>query len=503
MYEKTENVPSVRFYTGSVGKRTAAMFALAAWIASGAFALDPRKSLTQYSHTIWTQERGLPQDTIRAITQTKDGYLWLGTDEGLARFDGYEFVVFNKTNGDLPDNSITALAAANDGGLWIGTSNGLTQYRDGHFKTFTMKQGLPDAAITALHADHEGALWIVAGVYLSRYEDGQFTNFKPDIDIPVSSARAVYEDAHHDLWVAGFSRVVRRTHDTFVTVMQAQDLDGMVVLTMVGDRDGNIWIAGNKGIIRRSPAGAIQRYGMHEGLPDSVVRALWADRDGNIWAGTNNGMARLQGNRFVTSGQDDSEDAEGVRCLFEDREGDLWIGANGGLSRWRNDIFMVYGKREGLPSDSPNTVFQDRAGRVWVGFNDLGMMLFSGSRIPPVYLSRRSARQRRFSDSRRFEGRSADCHAFGCRADGGRKVPYLPPAGPAGAQGYFRRARGRAGSALAGDAGGTRRAPRQAVPERSRRRPAADRFRGHAFRGPGWSDLGRHLRQRTLARAGR
>jgi len=355
------------------------MFALAACMASGALALDPRKSLTQYSRTTWTQERGLPQDTIRAITQTKDGYLWLGTDEGLARFDGYEFVVFSKTNGDLPDNSITALAAANDGGLWIGTSNGLTQYRDGHFKTFTVKHGLPDEAITALHADHEGALWIVAGVYLSRYQDGKFTNFKPDTDIPVTSARAVCEDANHDLWVAGFSRVVRRTGGRFVTVMQTEDLEGMVVLAMVGDRDGNIWIAGNRGIIRRSADGTIQRYGMREGLPDSVVRALWADRDGNIWAGTNYGMARLQGSRFVTSGQGDSDDGDGVRCLFEDREGDLWIGSNDGLNRWRNDIFMVYGKREGLPSDAPNTVFQDRSGRVWVGFNDLGMMLFSGS----------------------------------------------------------------------------------------------------------------------------
>ena len=125
------------------------MAMLAAWLTSGALALDPRKSLTQYSRTIWTQESGLPQDTIRAIAQTKDGYLWLGTDEGLARFDGYEFAVFNKTNGDLPDNSITALAAANDGGLWIGTSNGLTEYREGRFRTLTVKQGLPDAAITA------------------------------------------------------------------------------------------------------------------------------------------------------------------------------------------------------------------------------------------------------------------------------------------------------------------------------------------------------------------
>ena len=216
-------------------------------------------------------------------------------------------------------------------------------------------------------------------VHKSRYQDGRFTNFKPDTDIPVTSARALCEDANGDLWVAGFSRVVRRTGGKFVTVMEAEALGGMVVLTMLADRGGNIWIAGNRGIIRRSASGALQKYGLREGLPDPSVRALWADRDGNLWAGTNNGMARLQGNRFVTSDQDNPEDGDGVRCLFEDREGDLWIGANGGLSRWRNDVFMVYGKPEGLPSDAPNAVFQDRAGRVWVGFNDLGIMLFSGS----------------------------------------------------------------------------------------------------------------------------
>ena len=110
--------------------------------------LDPRKSLTQYTRTSWTQEHGLPQDTIRAITQTPDGYLWLGTDEGLARFDGYEFAVFNKTRCDLPANSITALAAAEDGTLWIGTANGLTRYQEGGFRTYTVKDGLPDNAVT-------------------------------------------------------------------------------------------------------------------------------------------------------------------------------------------------------------------------------------------------------------------------------------------------------------------------------------------------------------------
>src|ERR1039458_3243585 len=98
------------------------------------WALNPRTSLTQYSRTVWNQTDGLPQDTIRAITQTADGYLWLGTDEGLARFDGYEFTTFDKRDGDLPSNSITALAATADGGLWIGTTSGLAEYRNTRFR---------------------------------------------------------------------------------------------------------------------------------------------------------------------------------------------------------------------------------------------------------------------------------------------------------------------------------------------------------------------------------
>src|SRR6476646_4124974 len=118
-----------------------------ALLVPSAFALNPAKSLTQYTRTVWTQEHGLPQDTIRAIAQTNDGYLWLGTDEGLARFDGYEFVVFNKDNRDLPSNSITALAAAPDGSLWIGTMGGLASYRGRHFRTYTTRDGLPDEGI--------------------------------------------------------------------------------------------------------------------------------------------------------------------------------------------------------------------------------------------------------------------------------------------------------------------------------------------------------------------
>ena len=345
-----------------------------------AFALDPHKSLSQYSRTVWTQERGLPQDTIRAITQTKDGYLWLGTDEGLARFDGYEFQVFSKANGDLPDNAIVALAATTDGALWAGTQSGLVEYRGGHFRTYGTRDGLPDAAITNVYADPAGALWIVAGRYLSRFKDGRFTTFQPEKDIPVSATREACLDSHGALWVAGFSRVARQQGDKFVTVLEPAALAGMVVLAMMVDRHDHVWIGGNTGLLELTPDGAVHKYGMREGLPDLVVRALWADRDGNIWAGTNKGMVRLDGSRFTASRPGSEENGDLVRCLFEDREGNLWIGTNGGLIRWRNDVFTVYGKNEGLPSDDPNVIYQDRAGRVWVGYNDAGLLAFAPER---------------------------------------------------------------------------------------------------------------------------
>ena len=93
-------------------------------------ALDPHKALTQYSASVWTQQQGLPQDAVQAIAQTTDGFLWLGTDEGLARFDGYEFVSFNRERGAPRSNSISALAAGKDGSLWIGSRSGLTHYKD-------------------------------------------------------------------------------------------------------------------------------------------------------------------------------------------------------------------------------------------------------------------------------------------------------------------------------------------------------------------------------------
>lgn len=340
------------------------------------YALNPAKALTQYSVTVWSQQNGLPQDTIRAITQTTDGFLWLGTDEGLARFDGYEFVAFGKGQGGLPSNSVNVLAASPDGSLWIGTPNGLTRYVHGQFRTFTQKDGLPGNAVSALLIDHAGTLWIVAGGSLSRFDGARFKNFIREQDVPLRVVRGVWEDREQRLYAAGTSSVARLENGRFRSLFEPSVLAGDFPAAVLTDHREDLWILGFRGLVRKSPDGRIFRYGSREGLTDPFeLRAIKEDRDGNLWVATNSGLGRLEGDRFRTLAEGVAQD--GVRSLFEDRDGNLWVGTNRGLLRLRDDVFTVFGRTEGLPSDEPNAIYEDRKGTVWAGFLDAGLRRFA------------------------------------------------------------------------------------------------------------------------------
>src|SRR5581483_5755975 len=340
------------------------------------YALNPSKALTQYSVTVWSQQNGLPQDTVRAITQTPDGFLWLGTDEGLARFDGYEFVAFGKSQGGLPANSVNALAAGPDGSLWIGTPSGLTRYAHGQFRTFTQRDGLPGNAVSALLVDHAGILWVVAGGSLSRFDGSRFNNFIREQDVPLRVVRGIGEDREQRLYVAGTSSVARLENGTFRSLFEPAVLAGDFPAAVLSDHSDNLWILGFRGLVRKSPDGRISRYSSREGLNDPFeLRAIKEDRDGNLWVATNSRLARLEGERFRTLADGLSQD--GVRSLFEDRDGNLWVGTNRGLLRLRDDVFTVFGKAEGLPSDEPNAIYEDRSRNVWAGFLDAGLRKFA------------------------------------------------------------------------------------------------------------------------------
>jgi len=348
-------------------------------------ALDPHKALTQYSASVWTQQQGLPQDAIHAIAQTADGYLWLGTDEGLARFDGYEFVSFNRDRGAPRLNSISALAAGKDGSLWIGSRSGLTRYKDAQFRTWTRKDGLIDDLVSALFVDHTGILWIVAGGNLSRFDANRFTNFQRERDVPLRSVRAVTESKDGDLYICGNSSVVKFENGAFVTVIGPAVLSADFPSHILSDHNGNLWLTSARGVIERLADGTLKRYRASEGLSDAFgLNAVAEDRSGAILVGTDWGLARLEGTRFTNLPE--ARDGAAVRCIFEDREGNLWAGSDTGLTRYRDDSFTSLGKPEGLPENGPTALFEDRKGAIWAGYDD-GLEVLKDRHSPPVRIS--------------------------------------------------------------------------------------------------------------------
>lgn len=342
-------------------------------------ALDPRKALTQYSTSTWTQQQGLPQDAVRAITQTTDGYLWLGTDEGLARFDGYEFVSFTRERG-APSNSISALAAGTDGSLWIGSKSGLTRYKNGRFQTYTRQEGLIDDLVSDLFVDHAGILWIVAGGNLSRFDGTHFTNYARERDIPLRSVRAITEMPDHQLYVGGNSAVVQLKDGQFVTVIGPDVLSSDFPSHIAADKAGNLWITGARGVVERLADGTLKRYRRNEGLSDAFgMNTIAEDNGGTLWVGTDWGLARLEGSRFHSLPE--TRDGMAARAIFEDREGNLWVGTDNGLTRYRDDLFTVLGQAEGLPDSGLSALFEDHAGNVWAGYDDK-LLMMKGPRLP-------------------------------------------------------------------------------------------------------------------------
>jgi len=344
--------------------------------ASPLAALTPGKAITQYTRRTWTQAQGLAQDTIRAIAQTADGYLWLGTNDGLIRFDGYDFVTFAHEHGAIPTNTVAVLCAGRDGSLWIGTSGGLTKYSKGRFQTFTTKDGLPSGSINSLVEDQAGTLWIAIGGLITRFEKGEFFTYsRSDIE-PLEVVQVIHEDRDHRLWISGRGGLLRREGTRFIRALGPQQLEGALMTSIAVTAQG-VWLAGSRGVFLRGPDGALQHFDIAQGLPASLVRALREDRAGNLWAGTTGGLSRFENGRFVTLSTETGGDGpDWVWSLYEDREDNLWVGMNSSLNRFSDDPFITYGRSEGLPSDQPIVIRQDRAGEVWIGYHDRGLVAF-------------------------------------------------------------------------------------------------------------------------------
>jgi ligand-binding sensor domain-containing protein len=349
-------------------KVAAGLLAGALACASSAWALDPGKAISQYNQKAWTTVEGLPQASVQAIAQTRDGYLWLGTRAGLVRFNGQGFTVFDPANTTgIGGRIVTSLLAGSAGALWIGTDGkGITRYGDGAFLTLGPAQGLESVSGNALHEDRSGALWFGTWTGLYRF-DGRTaaTRLGTKEGLPHNSVFAFASDERGTVWAATTGGLAE-LRDGRVTSVR-RDLAGLPQC-LARDHRGDLWIGTVAGLDRIDGSGKITHFTTRDGLLADYVTALAEDRDGNLWIGTEGGLNRLSGGRFEAYSVTDGLPGNAVASLLEDREGNLWVGLRGsGLVRLREGSVTTYTRGAGLSQDDVTCVFQSSDRSLWIG----------------------------------------------------------------------------------------------------------------------------------------
>jgi signal transduction histidine kinase/ligand-binding sensor domain-containing protein len=371
----------------------ATMFVVGAQVrAQSTRGLDPEKRLTQYQMDVWVADEGLPQKSIYSIWQSRSGYLWLGTQEGLVRFDGIDFRTYDKTNSALIRNAISAVFESTDGTIWVGTrEGGLTEFRDGESSTTTREHGLSSDNVSAIAEDASGDLWVGtddAGLNVVR--DGKVFSYTIEDGLPSKSINVLLLDRQGTLWIgtrgAGLTAFKNGQFNTLTT---ADGLPGDNITALHEDSEGNLWI----GTASAGPAiysnNAVTMVG-HDPSIDAdrieSVSSILEDNHGSIWIGTDKqGLSRWRDGRLEYLTTSDGLPSYNIRSLMQDREGTLWIGTDGGgLVRLQNGKFTPWGMREGLAADYTYGVLEDRAGNIWIGTEGGGVGRLADGQVTPL-----------------------------------------------------------------------------------------------------------------------
>ncbi|MBV8728852.1 MAG: hypothetical protein JO336_03495 [Acidobacteriia bacterium] len=355
------------------GRAALPAFAAFCSLIGTAYGVDPDRAMSQYVHDRWGVEQGFPRGAVYAITQSADGYLWIGTEAGLVRFDGWNFRLIKDDSGVFTMASVLGLVADRDGSLWVRLQDfSVLRYRNGVFD-----RPSPDAQsytkIDAMSRTNRGE------PLLSKMQTGAFA-FRPGgfqlmasaDELPRSPVTTLGQTPQGDVWLGTRDAGLFRFAGGRVTNLRS-GLPDLKIDSLLPGEGGDLWVGTDSGIVR---------WNGHEltaaGVPAAMKRvqalAMVRDRDRNIWVGTDSqglwrinshGAARGANNQSAAQLNPGTRIPQAITTLFEDREGDLWIGHADGIERVRDSAFVTYSTEEGLPAEGGSPVFVDSQSRVW------------------------------------------------------------------------------------------------------------------------------------------
>ena len=373
---------------------TEAVVVASIWLAcsSFAFALDPALDISQYAHTSWKVRDGFANGFIYAIAQTPDGYLWLGTEFGLLRFDGVRAVPWMPPNGQLPSNDIPTLLVTSDGTFWIGTTKGLSSWKDGKLTTYVELNG---SRIFALLEDRNGTVWAATR------EARIFGENVGPIDADAEGNFWVSFDKESRKWKSGRPQSFEGRSSThsqqtlaeleqfaFPTANDKRLTESVVAQLERGastelsqhlkpphilrDRDGALWVPiPNRGLVHIHQ-GKTDFFSEADGLSGDTVTGLLEDREGNVWAVTINGIDRFREYAVPNISIKQGLSSTNSVAIVAAKDGSVWVATYSGLNRWKDGRISLV-SRIGSTQD-PNlkpggarySLFEDSERRIWL-----------------------------------------------------------------------------------------------------------------------------------------
>lgn len=388
----------------------------------------PVKPIGDLIHETWSVDDGLPQSTIRSMAQTRDGYLWFATHEGVARFDGQKFTVFNEANTPaLRGSGVAALREARDGSLYLGLRDGgLVRYQREEFTAVIPVGGLPKGSVSVLEEDGSGRLWIGTsggGLATLSVADNTTRGYTTLEGLPHDIVTAIRTTASGDVWIGTFGGLSLVRNGKLTSRPTGEKIDTIYISSILEDSSGRLWVAtyGNglycreamkpaagatggaeksdvrprlqSGTQAGSPSGPqFRSYTRRDGLASDTLTRVFEDRAGNIWLGSLEGIQRFSntatnpklsassGGLFETYNSRNGLSNNFVRDILQDVEGSMWFGTDRGIDRFREGLFTTWGAQRGLSEEFSRTVLEDRSGAIWVGTSD-GLFRFSGQNI--------------------------------------------------------------------------------------------------------------------------
>jgi ligand-binding sensor domain-containing protein/signal transduction histidine kinase len=320
-------------------------------------------------HQAWSSENGLPQNSVHQILQTRDGYLWIATEGGIARFNGIQFAVFNQENDPaFTSNDTCCLAEDRSGVLWIGTSDGLLQYAGGIFRRYTTADGLPSPVVLSLAPTGDGFLLVLTSDGLARYDGRKF--------IPLElSASALGSGPNDSVWLATATGLFTYNPEYLRAVsvpgLPMEPIEGLGSL-----QDGSQWVRTRTAFMLWNQ-GHLRTWRIGHELPGTRVQSCLADSRGTLWVGTDQGLVAL----WSAPTADDTRleilpalGATSILTMFEDREHNLWVGSDTtGLHILRQQKFRTLPALSGYPITA---ITQTADGTIWLGSKGEGLFRY-------------------------------------------------------------------------------------------------------------------------------